>query len=112
MNNPQDEAEFEKLNRRYQELAQTEIIPAIRDEYVGPMPQADVWGTQVGGDHYRKYAIQPTEYIVKNRLNFVEGNIIKYVTRYKDKNGLEDLYKAKHYLDILIRSIEEEVNGR
>lgn len=58
--------------------------------------------TQVGGNHYKTMAIQPTEYIVKNGLNFVEGNIIKYVTRYKIKGGLEDLKKAQHYLSILI----------
>lgn len=68
------------------------------------------WKTQVGGNHYQKYAIQPTEYIIKNNLNFCEGNVIKYVTRYKDKNGIEDLKKARHYLDILIEELEK--NGR
>lgn len=63
--------------------------------------------TQVGGSHYKDMAIQPTEYIVKNGLNFVEGNIIKYVTRYRIKGGLEDLKKAQHYLSILIE-LEEK----
>lgn len=57
---------------------------------------------QVGGAHYKKCAIQPTEYSVANGLGFCEGNIIKYVTRYKDKGGREDLEKAKHYLDLLL----------
>lgn len=57
---------------------------------------------QVGGDHYSKYAIQPTEYIIKNNLNFCEGNVIKYVTRWKDKGGVDDLRKARHYLDMMI----------
>ena len=57
---------------------------------------------QVGGDHYSKLAIQPVEYINKNNLTYLQGNIIKYVTRYKDKNGVEDLQKAKHYIDLLI----------
>ena len=65
--------------------------------------------SQVGGSHYKVMAIQPTEYIVKNGLNFVEGNIIKYVTRYKIKGGLEDLKKAQHYLSILIEL--EESSG-
>ena len=56
---------------------------------------------QVGGDHY-DLPIQPIEYILANDLSFIEGNIIKYVTRYKRKNGMQDLLKAKHYLDILI----------
>lgn len=58
---------------------------------------------QVGGDHY-DLPIQPIEYILANDLGFVEGNIIKYVSRYKRKNGMQDLLKAKHYLDILIKN--------
>jgi len=57
---------------------------------------------QEGGDHYKNMAIQPIEFTHKNGLNFCQGNIIKYVTRYKHKNGLEDLKKAKHYIDLLI----------
>ena len=57
---------------------------------------------QVGGDHYSKLAIQPVEYITKNKLSYLAGNVIKYVTRYKDKNGLQDLKKAKHYVEMLI----------
>ena len=57
---------------------------------------------QVGGNHYSKLAIQPVEYINKNKLSYLQGNVIKYVTRYNDKNGVEDLQKAKHYIDLLI----------
>jgi len=57
---------------------------------------------QVAGDHYSKLAIQPVEYINKNNLSYLQGNVIKYVTRYKDKNGVEDLQKARHYIDMLI----------
>jgi hypothetical protein len=60
------------------------------------------FNTQVGGGHYAKYAIQPLEFIVKNGISFLEGNVIKYVVRWKDKAGLEDLKKARHYLDMLI----------
>lgn len=59
--------------------------------------------TQVGGDHYKTKAIQPVEYIHANGLGFCEGNVVKYVSRWKDKNGLKDLEKARHYLDILIQ---------
>jgi len=59
--------------------------------------------TQVGGDHYQKKAIQPVEYIHANGLGFCEGNIVKYVSRWKDKGGVKDLEKARHYLDILIQ---------
>lgn len=57
---------------------------------------------QEGGSHYRGRAIQPWDYIVANNLGFLEGSIIKYVTRYQDKNGVEDLKKARHFLDKLI----------
>jgi len=57
---------------------------------------------QVGGDHYSKLAIQPVTYINANGLSYLQGNVIKYVTRYKDKNGLQDLKKAKHYVEMLI----------
>ena len=57
---------------------------------------------QVGGDHYSKLAIQPVTYINANGLSYLQGNVIKYVTRYKDKNGVEDLEKAKHYINMLI----------
>jgi hypothetical protein len=62
--------------------------------------------TQVGGSHYQKYAIQPIEFIVKNNIPFLEANVIKYIVRYKDKNGIEDLKKAKHYLEMLIENYE------
>lgn len=57
-------------------------------------------------EHYSKNKIQPIDYILANDMDFVSGNIIKYVTRYKHKNGLEDLKKAKHYLEILINNYE------
>lgn len=57
---------------------------------------------QVGGNHYQKYKIQPVEFVMKNNVPYVEGNVIKYVMRFRDKNGLEDLLKARQYLDMLI----------
>jgi hypothetical protein len=56
---------------------------------------------QVGGAHYQK-AIQPWDYIIANDIGYMEGNIIKYVSRWRDKNGVEDLRKAQHYLQKLI----------
>lgn len=57
---------------------------------------------QVGGDHYKNMKIQPIEFTHKNDLNFCQGNIIKYVTRYKFKNGKQDLEKVIHYAELLI----------
>ena len=56
---------------------------------------------QVGGNHY-DFPIQPIEYIYKNELNFLQGNVVKYTTRYKRKNGRQDLEKAIHNLEMLI----------
>lgn len=64
---------------------------------------------QVGGDHYEKMAIQPWEVIERGDLDFWQGNVVKYVMRYESKNGLEDLLKARHYLDYLIE--REKRNG-
>lgn len=58
---------------------------------------------QEGGDHYKKYPIQPIVFCHANKIPSLESSIIKYVVRHKDKNGLEDLKKAKHILDILIK---------
>jgi hypothetical protein len=58
---------------------------------------------QVGGDHYSKLAIQPVTYINANKLSYLQGNVIKYTTRYKDKGTpIQDLEKAKHYIEMLI----------
>lgn len=58
--------------------------------------------TQIGGEHYKKHAIQPVEFITKNKLGFLEGCVIKRICRYEDKNGREDLEKIKHEIDLLI----------
>ena len=62
---------------------------------------------QVGGDHYKKLKIQPVEYIYANNIGYMEGNVIKYVTRWRDKNGVADLLKARHYIDLLME-LEEK----
>lgn len=61
-----------------------------------------VLGTQEGGDHYKKLGIEPVEYIQANNLDFFQGNVVKYVTRHKDKKGAEDIRKAIHYLQMIL----------
>lgn len=73
----------------------------------GTSAQPPATARQEGGDHYRSLPIQPIEYIIKNGLDFCEGNVIKYVTRWKSKGGVEDLRKARHYIDLLIESTGE-----
>lgn len=62
---------------------------------------------QVGGSHYKEMPIQPLDFILKNNLGYCEANVIKYVSRWKHKNGIQDLQKAIHYLELLI---EQESN--
>jgi UDP-3-O-acyl-N-acetylglucosamine deacetylase len=57
---------------------------------------------QVSGGHYKSLKIQPIEYIHANGIPFAEGSVIKYVTRWRDKGGIADLEKAKHFLELLI----------
>lgn len=57
---------------------------------------------QIGGAHYKALVIQPVEYIHANGIGFCEGNSIKYLSRWRDKGGIEDLKKAKHFIELLI----------
>ncbi len=67
--------------------------------------------TQVAGDHYKNAAIQPVQYIHANGIGFFEGNVIKYVTRHRAKNGAEDIKKAIHYLNLLLELEYGENDG-
>ena len=57
---------------------------------------------QVHGNHYKDLPIQPVEYIHANAMGYLEGNVVKYVSRWRKKNGIADLEKAKHYIELLI----------
>jgi hypothetical protein len=61
-------------------------------------------GNNISPSYYQKGSIEVTDYITSNEMSFIEGNIIKYVTRYKDKSGIQDLRKARWYLDKLIET--------
>jgi hypothetical protein len=63
---------------------------------------------QVGGVHYKDMKIQPIEFILANDLPFCEGNIVKYICRYKQKNGIEDIKKVIHYAEILLEKMEKQ----
>lgn len=65
-------------------------------------PETKAWGSQCDGTHYKTMAIQPMEYSMANNLNSLQHTIVKYVSRYKDKNGVADLKKAKHCIQMLI----------
>lgn len=64
---------------------------------------------QYGGNHYKTMMIQPLEYALANNLGICEHAVVKYISRWREKGGVEDLRKAKHYIEILIeREISEK----
>ena len=63
---------------------------------------------QVGGTHYSRLSIEPIQFIETNQLGYHEGNVVKYVSRWRNKNGIEDLKKAIWYIERLITIQEEE----
>lgn len=65
-------------------------------------PMSSAFTRQEGGSHYKDMAIQPAEFIHRNGIGYMEGAAIKYLCRWKGKNGIEDLRKAKHYIDLII----------
>ena len=62
--------------------------------------------------HYNQLKIQPRDYITANKLDYNEGNVVKYVSRWRSKNGLEDLLKAKNYLDYLIKTEQAKKSNK
>ena len=63
---------------------------------------------QIGGSHYKNFVIQPYEFISKNNLSFYQGNVIKYVVRYLEKGGEEDLEKIIHYTELEIKRLKDD----
>ena len=72
------------------------------EEIISKQKSPKATNKQVGGDHYKDCAIQPVDYIVKNNLDFLEGNVVKYITRHKTKNGIEDIRKVIHYAELIL----------
>lgn len=82
------------------------ILPVLGAVKYNPL---DVYPSQPDDirqqSHYTQFKIQPVVFIAENNLDFLTGNIIKYVLRHNKKNGIQDLEKAKHYLDMLIQKV-------
>lgn len=94
---------YEGIDMAKWNFEEASITPATADRNVGYKPDSlQPLKVQYGGQHYKDKPIQPIEYILANGLGFCEGNVVKYITRYADKGGIEDLQKAKHYLEFLI----------
>lgn len=65
--------------------------------------QQDPLKIQISGSHYKNYKIQPVVFCQENRIPYCEANIIKYACRWRDKGGIKDLEKIKHYVDLIIK---------
>ena len=89
---PEQDAAMDKLIT----LSQTEGHWQVTGNVATPME------IQIAGSHYKGKKIQPVEYIHANNLNFLEGCIVKRITRWRDKDGFQDLEKIKHEVDLLI----------
>ncbi len=74
-----------------------------------PPPRAN--DTQVAGNHYKQFQIEPWDAIVDWGLGYLDGNAVKYLSRWRHKNGIEDLKKARHYIDKLLETEMEKRNG-
>ena len=70
---------------------------------IGPDQSGSPLNSQIGGSHYKDFAIQPVEFITKNKLSFLEGCVVKRVCRHRSKNGAEDIRKAIHELELLLQ---------
>lgn len=92
----------DEIERRMNEIGKTYT------QLTEPHPDGvSAYTVQVGGDHYKDMVIQPAEYCIRNNLPWAEGTIVKYVSRWRKKGGIEDLKKARHILDMLIENENE-----
>lgn len=97
----------------YSDIANGDVYARERIDFIDKFKEVDEiqlnnpLETQVGGNHYKDLKIQPIEFIHANNIPFCEANAIKYLCRWRNKNGVQDLLKAKHYIDLLI-SLEKK----
>jgi hypothetical protein len=87
-----------------------EVTPEELEEWNKKMAQ-NATDKQVGGNHYKDLPIQPIEYIHANAMGYMEGNVVKYISRWRKKNGIADLEKAKHYIELLIELENRKLDG-
>ena len=104
--------EFDKLNSieepfgGWKPKLVSKALRELRGQHEVEEPEAPLVKSQLdiqeGGSHYKDMAIQPVQYITANNIPFMEGNVIKYVSRHKAKNGAADIKKAIHFLNLIL----------
>ena len=107
-----EERQFEEVYSKYQ--VEPSSIEKLEEGFATAVTpkneeQPDPLTKQVGGDHYKGCAIQPVEFITANNLGFMEGSAIKYICRHEKKNGRQDIEKAIHYLELILKLKYKEV---
>ena len=86
-----------------EELPFIDDEPSLNDQYAEiEKVRQSAWQKQEGGNHYKNLKIQPMQYALENKLDYAQANVVKYVTRHKEKNGKEDLLKAIHNIELMI----------
>ena len=80
----------------------SKVIKNIPKKNMVVMKKKSVWDKQHGGSHYQKYVIQPSKFVVENKLLYPEGCAIKYIIRHSDKGKKQDLLKAIHFIEMII----------
>lgn len=96
--NPFDTNRYPPMVKRDDQIRNKELEKQVAES---TKPTMDAWQKQVGGEHYKQYAIQPAKFALANGLDYAQSNAIKYIVRHKDKNGVQDLDKAIHYIELL-----------
>lgn len=93
--------EYDTLNTEWEVVCVNTPQPTTEQRVTAARFDQAATERQVGGDHYKSLKIQPIEYIDANNLPYLEGNVVKYVTRHASKNGVQDIDKAIHYLELI-----------
>lgn len=92
-------------NSEIELIQKASVVKILKEQEEKPQSALD---KQVGGGHYKDKGIQPIQYIFANNLGFCEANIVKYASRWKEKNGIQDLEKIIHYTELLIEQARKE----
>lgn len=111
MDNKAEKTLWKKQYEFLDKLRATDVIPRVPDTKQTMNETSNSSETQVGGNHYKKMKIQVWDFVIANDLDYFQGSIIKYVCRWKDKDWIKDLYKARHFLDKYIETMEEKHKG-
>jgi len=99
---------WENIAKKEIVFGMVEGFKIVLDSKLEPGKIQPVTDKQIGGDHYKNMNITPTEYIEANNIPWSEGNVIKYISRHNAKNGRQDVEKAIHYCELILKGYDED----